>query len=93
MHSMPPYRIWLRGAADIGRWMRGPGADCRGSRLVPVRGQRRRRRLAQYRPDPAGGHRPFSIQLVEAAGGRITRLTHFLEPGSSRSSGCPSRLP
>ena len=27
---MPPFEMWLRGAADIGAWMLGPGAACRG---------------------------------------------------------------
>src|SRR3954454_19175536 len=33
---MPPYEMWMRGAGDIGAWMLGPGADCRGSRVFPV---------------------------------------------------------
>ena len=37
---MPPYSLWLRGLEDIAAWHVGPGAPCRGSRLVPVRGQR-----------------------------------------------------
>ncbi|MFC4018070.1 sigma-70 family RNA polymerase sigma factor [Micromonospora sp. GCM10011542] len=92
VHSMPPYRMWLSGAADIGRWLVGPGSACRGSRLLPVWANGGLA-LAQFRPDPAGGHRPFSIQLLEAADGRITRLTHFLEPALFARFGLPERLP
>ncbi|MGK5444948.1 sigma-70 family RNA polymerase sigma factor [Micromonospora sp. URMC 105] len=92
VHSMPPYRLWLRGAADIGRWLVGPGAGCRGSRLLPVTANGAAA-LAQFRPDPAGGHRAFSIQLVAASGGRITRLTHFLQPRLFPLFGLPDRLP
>src|SRR6266545_2580907 len=34
--TMPPYELWLRGRDDILRWWFGPGAGCRGSRLVPT---------------------------------------------------------
>src|SRR6201999_3931324 len=34
--SMPPYELWLRGREDIFGWWFGPGAGCRGSRVVPV---------------------------------------------------------
>jgi RNA polymerase sigma-70 factor (ECF subfamily) len=92
VHTMPPYPMWLRGATDIGRWLTGPGASCRGSRLVPVAANGGAA-FGQYRPDPAGGHRPFSIQLLELSGGRITRLTHFLEPRLFPLFGLPDRLP
>src|SRR6185312_12501111 len=32
--SMPPYPLWLQGADELGRWLRGPGSACRGSRLA-----------------------------------------------------------
>src|SRR5215212_6427323 len=32
--SMPPYELWLLGRDDILRWWTGPGAACRGSRLI-----------------------------------------------------------
>ncbi|MGC1211022.1 MAG: sigma-70 family RNA polymerase sigma factor [Micromonospora sp.] len=91
VHSMPPYSMWLRGAADIGRWLRGPGAGCRGSRLVRIAANGGPA-LAQYRPDPAGGHQPFSIQLLEFSGDRIARLTHFVQPRLFPVFGLPPRL-
>ncbi|SBT53390.1 sigma-70 family RNA polymerase sigma factor [Micromonospora auratinigra] len=91
VQSMPPYAMWLRGAADIGRWMTGPGAECRGSRLVRVAANGGPG-LAQYRSDPAGGHRAFSIQVLDVADGRIVRLSHFLEPDLFARFGLPLRL-
>ena len=38
--SMPPYDLWLRGHEDIAGWFLGTGIGCRGSRLIPVGGQR-----------------------------------------------------
>ncbi len=34
--SMPPYDLWLRGRDDVFSWWFGPGAGCRGSRVVPA---------------------------------------------------------
>jgi len=49
--------------------------------------------LAQYRPTANGdGHEPFSIQLMEASAGRITRLNYFLDPSLFALFGLPSRL-
>ncbi|MEW2380754.1 sigma-70 family RNA polymerase sigma factor [Micromonospora sp. NPDC047707] len=92
VHSMPPYALWLRGPRDIGRWMLGPGAECRGSRLLPVAANGGSG-FGQYRPDPAGGHRPFSVQLVSTDGAGITAITHFLEPRLFPLFGLPDRLP
>ncbi|HZI96725.1 MAG TPA: sigma-70 family RNA polymerase sigma factor [Actinomycetales bacterium] len=79
LQSMPPYEMWLRGAADIGAWMLGPGSECRGSRLVPlmVNGSPG---VAQYRPSgPGGRHEPWSIHVIEVSDGRVSRLTQFLD--------------
>ena len=35
--------------------------------------------FAQYRLDPEGGHRAWSVQVVEIDGGRIRHVHHFLE--------------
>jgi RNA polymerase sigma-70 factor (ECF subfamily) len=79
--SMPPYDLWLRGAVDVGRWMLGPGSECRGSRLVPVT-VNGSAGVAQYRPSgPGGRHQPWSIHVLEVSDGRISRLTLFLETG------------
>ncbi|HEX7745275.1 MAG TPA: sigma-70 family RNA polymerase sigma factor [Micromonosporaceae bacterium] len=89
--TMPPYEMWLRGAADIGRWLLGPGAGCRGSRLIPVVANGTAA-FAQYRINPAGGHQAFSIQLITISGGRIGAFSHFLEPRLFPLFGLPLRL-
>jgi RNA polymerase sigma-70 factor (ECF subfamily) len=89
--TMPPYEMWLRGAADIGRWMLGPGVACRGSRLVPVAANGTSA-FGQYRVDGAGGHQAFSIQLITIGGGRIRAINHFLAPRLFPLFGLPLRL-
>ncbi|MFI7429342.1 sigma-70 family RNA polymerase sigma factor [Micromonospora sp. NPDC049836] len=91
VQSMPPYAMWLRGATEIGRWLSGPGAECRGSRLVPIAANGGPA-FAQYRVDPAGGHAAFSIQVLELSGGRIAGLHHFLLPDLFPRFGLPLRL-
>ena len=88
---MPPYRMWLQGRDDIGRWLLGPGIGCRGSRLVPVMANGSPA-LAQYRHADDEGYQPFSIQTMEVSAGRIDRLTHFVDPGLFALFGLPSRL-
>ncbi len=77
--SMPPYDLWLRGRGDFQRWLLGPGSGCRGSRLIPVNANGAAA-FAQYRPSgPGGRHEPFSLQVLEMSGGRITALNAFLD--------------
>jgi RNA polymerase sigma-70 factor (ECF subfamily) len=76
--SMPPYDFWLQGAEEMGRWFTGPGADCEGSRLVPLAANGCAA-FAQYRPDGQGGHTAWSIQVLEVSGGRIVGHHNFLD--------------
>src|SRR5262249_51453323 len=70
--SMPPYELWMRGPDALARWLRGSGAGCRGSRLVPVAANGAPA-FAQWRPDgPDGRPAPWAIHVLEIAGGRIT---------------------
>lgn len=80
VQSMPPYAMWLRGAADIRTWMRGPGAECEGSRLLPVAANGTTA-YGQYRVDPAGGHAAWALQFPETRDGKIVRLHSFLDVG------------
>jgi RNA polymerase sigma-70 factor, ECF subfamily len=78
VQSMPPFAMWIRGAADIGRWMVQPGpSGCRGSRLVRTSANGCPA-FGQYRPDPAGGHAPWAIQVLEISGVKITGMNFFL---------------
>jgi RNA polymerase sigma-70 factor (ECF subfamily) len=79
VQSMPPFAMWIQGAADIGRWMVQPGPSaCRGSRLVPTAANGSPA-FGQYRPDPAGGYAPWALQVLEISGGKITGMSFFLD--------------
>ncbi len=78
--DMPPYAMWLRSSADIGTWLIGPGADCRGSHVVPLE-LNGNPAYAQWRPSgPDGQFEPWSVTALEfGADGRVTRMTAFLD--------------
>jgi RNA polymerase sigma-70 factor (ECF subfamily) len=76
--SMPPYELWLRGRDDILGWWLGPGAGCRGSRLVPVAANASPA-FAQYKPSPNGGYAPWALQVLELEGERVVDFTFFLD--------------
>jgi len=76
--SMPPYVLWLRGRDDILRFWVGPGAGCRGSRLVPTSANGFPA-FGQYRPSPDGGYEPWAIQIPEFSEGRVAEFTFFLD--------------
>jgi RNA polymerase sigma-70 factor, ECF subfamily len=93
VQSMPPFAMWLRGSGDIGRFMLGPGAGCRGSRLI-ARAANGCPAFGHYKPDPAGGHAPWALQVLEISGDRIAGLSFFLDAESLFSSfGLPAHLP
>jgi RNA polymerase sigma-70 factor (ECF subfamily) len=76
--SMPPFPMWIAGAADIGAWMVSPGpSECRGSRLIATWANGCPA-FAQYRIDPAGGFSPWAIQLLEISAGKIAAMNIFL---------------
>ncbi|WP_214366098.1 sigma-70 family RNA polymerase sigma factor [Pseudonocardia sp. H11422] len=77
--SMPPYDLWLRGPADIRGWWVGPGAECRGSHLIPVTANGLPA-FGQYRPSgPGGRFEPFSLQVLEFSGDRLMGFNAFLD--------------
>ena len=76
--SMPPFDHWLRGKADIAAWFAGPGAECAGSRVVRTVANGSPA-YAQYRADPAGGHRAWALGVLEISGGRIAGISSFLD--------------
>jgi RNA polymerase sigma-70 factor (ECF subfamily) len=76
--SMPPYEMWLRGRADVLEFRVGPGAACRGSRLVPTAANGQPA-FGQYRPSPDGGFEPWSLQVLDVTDGQITDMMFFLD--------------
>jgi RNA polymerase sigma-70 factor (ECF subfamily) len=78
--SMPPYELWLSGRENILRWWLGPGAGCRGSRVVPTLAANGSPAFGQYRVSEAGsGFDPWALQVLELANGRIVEFTFFLD--------------
>jgi RNA polymerase sigma-70 factor, ECF subfamily len=76
--SMPPYGLWLQTHEDVRAWCLGQGFACRGSRLVPTVANGLPA-FGQYKPDPAGGLEPWSLQVLELSHGRITGISFFLD--------------
>jgi RNA polymerase sigma-70 factor (ECF subfamily) len=78
--SMPPYELWLSGREDIFAWWVGPGAGCRGSRVIPTMWANGSPAFGQYKPSESGsGYDPWALQVLEVADGRIVELTFFLD--------------
>ena len=79
VQSMPPYEMWLAGVDAIRAFWLGPGAPCRGSRLLPTVANGRPA-FGQYRPSgPGGRHEPWALQVLEISDGRIVGFTFFLD--------------
>jgi RNA polymerase sigma-70 factor (ECF subfamily) len=77
--SMPPYDLWLRGRDDMFAWWVGPGAGCRGSRVIPTSAANGSPAFGQYKPSETGaGYDPWALQVVEIEDGRIVEITFFL---------------
>jgi RNA polymerase sigma-70 factor (ECF subfamily) len=75
---MPPFEMWLRGRDDIGTWMLGPGAGCRGSAIVPMPANGSPA-FAQYKPRVGGGREPWALHVLEVENGRIAHISSFLD--------------
>lgn len=91
VQDMPPYAMWLRSATDIGRWMLGPGRECEGSRLLPV-SLNGNPAFAQWRRAD-GGYRPWALHALEISGGRVVRITSFLDTRLFELFGLPELPP
>ena len=78
--SMPPFDLWLSGREDILSWWVGPGAGCRGSRVIPTVAANGSPAFGQYKPSDSGsGYDPWALQVLEIADGRIVEFTFFLD--------------
>jgi RNA polymerase sigma-70 factor (ECF subfamily) len=90
--NMPPYELWLQTHRDIVRWCLGPGIGCRGSRLVPTMANGSPA-FGQYKPAAGGGWEPWSLQVLELSGDRISGITFFLDtPSFFPLFGLPPRI-
>jgi RNA polymerase sigma-70 factor (ECF subfamily) len=89
--QMPPYRLWLRGAGEFGKWLRGGGSGCRGSRLVPLAANGRPA-YAQWRPGTDGGYDAWAIHVLELSDDEIVAIDYFVDPLLFSLFGVPVHL-
>ena len=81
--SMPPFDLWLSGRDDILSWWVGPGAGCRGSRVIATTAANGAPAFGQYKPSANGdGFEPWALQVLEIVEGRIAGFTFFLDTES-----------
>jgi RNA polymerase sigma-70 factor (ECF subfamily) len=92
VQTMPPYAMWLQGAPDVAAWFLGPGIGCRGSRLIPTEASGWPA-FGQYRVDPAGGHAPWALQVLELSGDGIAGFHAFLDTSLFARFDLPDHLP
>ncbi len=90
--SMPPFELWLRGPAEMGRFFLGQGSGCEGSRLVATAANGCAA-FGCYHPDEQGGHAPWALQVIEISGNRIVGHHNFLDTNLFAAFGLPDRLP
>src|SRR5215472_3551563 len=90
--SMPPFEMWLSGRDQMLAFWSGPGAECRGSRMLPTSANGCPA-FAQYRSDHQGGHKPWAIQVLQTDGGLISSIHFFvMMPELFAVFGMPAQL-
>jgi RNA polymerase sigma-70 factor, ECF subfamily len=99
--DMPPLPLWIVGPDEVGAFMLGQGAACRGSKLIATSANGLPA-YAGYKPDPeAGAWLPWSVTILEfdagngAGGPAIAGVHNFLAPFLPNlfdSFGLPERL-
>jgi len=89
--SMPPFDFWLEGPDEMGKWFLGEGSVCRGARLLATSANGGLA-FGSYHVDPAGGHAPWSIQVLEVSDGRIIGHHNFLDTSLFEVFGLPAHL-
>ncbi len=89
---MPPFELWLHGVDEIERWWQGPGQICRNSRTISTRANGQPA-VAVYHDIGEGRWEPFAIHVLDtAADGRISAITHFMDPTVFAEFGLPEAM-
>jgi RNA polymerase sigma-70 factor, ECF subfamily len=91
VQSMPPFAMWLRGRDEIARWLVGPGAGCRGSRMLRTAANGYGS-FAQYRSDGNGGYTPWGIHVIHSDGELVSAMHIFVIPELFGVFGFPPSL-
>jgi RNA polymerase sigma-70 factor, ECF subfamily len=98
--DMPPLELWVRGPEQVGEFMLGQGAACRGSKLIATTANGCPA-FAAYKSDPeSGAWLPWSLTVLEPAAGEsggaaVAGVHNFLQPFLPTlfsSFGLPDRL-
>jgi RNA polymerase sigma-70 factor (ECF subfamily) len=89
--NMPPFELWLQGPDQVGKWMLGPGIECKDAKLLTTRANGCPA-VAIYKPSEPGVWSPFNLAVLEIAGGEITGITNFLYPELFPEFGLPERI-
>src|SRR5205823_7265432 len=91
--TMPPFNFWVQGPVEMGKFFVGPGHECEGSRLIATTANGAYA-YGSYKPDPAGGYMPWSVQVIEIAGDRIVAHHNFIDTDARLLEvfGLPARL-
>jgi RNA polymerase sigma-70 factor, ECF subfamily len=99
--DMPPLPLWVRGPEQVGEFMLGQGAACRGSKLIALEANGCPA-FASYKPDPeSGAWLPWSVTVLEPVaatdGGAptVAGVHNFLQPfmpSLFMTFGLPDRL-
>ncbi|NUW35834.1 sigma-70 family RNA polymerase sigma factor [Nonomuraea sp. SMC257] len=91
--EMPPVPLWYRGSHHYGLFMRRV-FDMRGTgwavEHLTANGQPA---LAAYTPEPGGGHRLHTLQVLTITGGLVARNVVFADPAVFRAFDLPERIP
>jgi RNA polymerase sigma-70 factor (ECF subfamily) len=90
--EMPPLPGWFAGAETVGRFLgmrvlAGPGRFT----LLPLEANGQPA-FATYLRTPDGSWKAHAIQVLEIAGGQVTRIVMFLDPGLFTTFGLPRTL-
>ncbi|MEU5308236.1 RNA polymerase subunit sigma-70 [Streptomyces sp. NPDC021562] len=91
--EMPPVALWYRGSTDYGRFLqrvfrtRGTGWAVR---ELSANGQPA---LAAYAPEPGGGHRLHTLQVLTVTGGLVAHNVVFADPGVFDVFELPRHIP
>ena len=90
--EMPPVPLWYRGSRDYGRFMdrvfqtRGTGWV-----MTPLTANGQPA-LAAYAPQPGGGHRLHTLQVLTVTEGLVTRNVVFADPAVLQAFDLPARI-
>jgi RNA polymerase sigma-70 factor, ECF subfamily len=91
--EMPPVALWYLGSRDYGLFMRrvfdmrGPGWMMT---QLSANGQPA---LAAYAPEPGGGHRLHTLQVLAVTGGRVVHNVVFADPLVLEAFDLPEQIP